>query len=58
MYTFQPQSQLIRSQRALVLVLVIAVNAGIAGFIDGLAGTSPSTAEMAVAKPAVGAARG
>lgn len=48
MNTFHPH----RSQRALVLALVIVVNAGLAGFIDRLAGAAPSTAEMAVAKPA------
>lgn len=56
MNTFQPQSRMIRSrsQRALVLALVIAVNAGIAGFIDRLA-TGQAPAEMALAKPAAAA---
>ncbi|HEY6136124.1 MAG TPA: hypothetical protein VIW70_19280 [Rubrivivax sp.] len=58
MNTFPPQRRQARSQRALVLALVIAVNVSIAGFIDRLAGAGPATAELAVAKPAAGAARG
>lgn len=55
MTTFQPQSRPFRSHRALVLALVVVVNAGIAGFIDHLAGAGPNPAEMAGAKPAISA---
>jgi hypothetical protein len=54
MNTFQPQRRQQRSQRALVLALAIAVNAGIAVFIDRLA-TGQAPAEMALAKPAAAA---
>lgn len=58
MNTFQPLQRPSRSQRAFILALAFGVNAGIAGFIDQLAATDPAAAEMAIAKPAVGAARG
>jgi hypothetical protein len=58
MNTFQPQRRQARSQRALVVALVIVVNAGIAGFIDRLAGAGPAAAEMATAEPAAAAVRG
>jgi hypothetical protein len=51
MNSFQPQRRLTLSQRAVALALVILVNAGIAAFIDGLAGAGQPAAEMAVAKP-------
>jgi hypothetical protein len=52
MNAFQPQRPRSLSQRAAVLALVLLVNAGIAAFIDGLAGAGQAAAEMAVAKPA------
>ncbi|MCW5633606.1 MAG: hypothetical protein KIT17_09735 [Rubrivivax sp.] len=55
MNSYQPPRRQSRSQRALVLVLVIAVNAGLAGFIDRLAVAGQASAEMAVAKPAAAA---
>ena len=55
MNTFKPQSRQPRSHRALVLALVIVVNAGIAGFIDRLASPGQATAEMAVTRPAAAA---
>lgn len=58
MNTFQPQCRPSRSQRAFVLALALVVNAGLAGFIDRLAGAGLSTAEMALVKPAIGAVRG
>jgi hypothetical protein len=39
------------SQRAAALALAILVNAGIAGFIHGLASAAQGTAGMAFAKP-------
>lgn len=58
MNTFQPQHRPSRSQRAFILALAFVVNAGIAGFIDQLAAAGPAASEMAIAKPAAGAARG
>lgn len=51
MNTFQAQRRQPRSHRAVVLALVVAVNAGIAGFIDRLA-TGGAPAEMVLTKPA------
>jgi len=55
MNTYQPPHRPHRLQRALVLALVIAVNAGITGFIDHLAGARPAQAEMALTTPAAAA---
>jgi hypothetical protein len=58
MNTFQPlrlPTRSSRAQRAAALALVILVNAGIAGFIDRLAGAGPAPGEMAGAKPAAAA---
>lgn len=52
MNTFQPQRRPQRSQRALVLALAIAVNLGIAGFIDLLAARGQAPAALAIAKSA------
>lgn len=49
MSTYTP---LRRTQRALFLVIALLVNAGIAGFIDGLAGADQANAEVVAAKPA------
>lgn len=55
MNAFQPQRRQSRSQRAVALVLVILVNAGIAVFIDRLAATGPGADEMAAALTAANA---
>ncbi|WP_298830549.1 hypothetical protein [uncultured Piscinibacter sp.] len=49
MSTYQP---LRRTHRAVFLTLALLVNAGLAGFIDGLAGAASTSAAVAAAQPA------
>jgi hypothetical protein len=58
MNTFGTRRRQTLSPRSPVLVLVMAVDTGIAGFIDRLASAGPSTAVTAVAQPAAGEVRG